>query len=218
MATALKYTDRTLAEAKQLVIDCQTFDGTPQMLPQTGTKYTVICYFEDDPTVAPSSVATSGDAEATVSAAPGAEDRKRDFLSALTGELGKPYIWGKDGPDAYDCSGFVQFALQQVGKDPTGDQNSQMLHAHFSREENGRLLDLEDEVARLGDLAFYGQAGSISHVGVCISAEEMIEAGGGDQTTTSAEAARAQSAEVRKVRIDRRGDLACIIRPSALPW
>ena len=34
---------------------------------------------------------------------------------AALGELGKPYVFGSDGPSAFDCSGLTQWAWQQAG-------------------------------------------------------------------------------------------------------
>ena len=30
-------------------------------------------------------------------------------------QIGKPYVWGATGPNAYDCSGLVQAAFRQAG-------------------------------------------------------------------------------------------------------
>ncbi|BCN53289.1 hypothetical protein A5N78_22420 [Prescottella equi] len=36
-------------------------------------------------------------------------------LAAATTQTGKPYLWGGNGPDAWDCSGLVQWAFRTVG-------------------------------------------------------------------------------------------------------
>jgi cell wall-associated NlpC family hydrolase len=46
-------------------------------------------------------------------------------ISYALAQLGKPYIWGGAGPDAFDCSGLTMMAWAQVGETLlhyTGDQ------------------------------------------------------------------------------------------------
>ncbi len=217
MATALRYENRQFEEAQNLFKDCQSFSGIPQLLPQTDGTFTVVCFFEEDTTISPPSSAADDTPPPEVTAAPNTDDRRTTFLEGMEAELNKPYIWGADGPDAYDCSGFAQFALELLGKDPTGDQTAHMLFVHFSKAEHGRRLGAL-EPADLGDLVFYGTAESVSHVGVCINATEAIEAGGGGRDTRTVDDAVAQNANVRRVLISRRSDQVAIVRPNALPW
>ncbi|MGW0198554.1 C40 family peptidase [Nonomuraea sp. NPDC003201] len=36
-------------------------------------------------------------------------------LKAAASKLGRPYVWGAEGPDTFDCSGLVQWAFAQAG-------------------------------------------------------------------------------------------------------
>jgi cell wall-associated NlpC family hydrolase len=36
-------------------------------------------------------------------------------IAAARSQLGEPYLWGGTGPDAWDCSGLVQWAYRQAG-------------------------------------------------------------------------------------------------------
>jgi cell wall-associated NlpC family hydrolase len=36
-------------------------------------------------------------------------------LRAAATKLGRPYVWGAEGPDTFDCSGLVQWAFAQAG-------------------------------------------------------------------------------------------------------
>jgi lysozyme family protein len=130
-------------------------------------------------------------------------------------ELGKPYLWGADGPDAYDCSGFVQWALKPLGLDPAGDQTAAGLYRFFS---DGRSSEVSVDESRLGDLVFFGSDESITHVALAWGNEEMLEAGGGGRKTITVAIARQVGAEVRIRRIARRPDLVGILRPNAIPW
>jgi cell wall-associated NlpC family hydrolase len=37
------------------------------------------------------------------------------FIAEALAQVGKPYVYGAAGPNAFDCSGLVQYCLQQVG-------------------------------------------------------------------------------------------------------
>ena len=37
------------------------------------------------------------------------------MISVASSKLGCPYVWGAKGPNAFDCSGFVYWCLNQVG-------------------------------------------------------------------------------------------------------
>lgn len=37
------------------------------------------------------------------------------FLTVATSEVGKPYVFGATGPNTFDCSGLVQYALSLAG-------------------------------------------------------------------------------------------------------
>lgn len=130
-------------------------------------------------------------------------------------ELGKPYIWGAEGPEAYDCSGFVQWGLRHLNLDPPGGQTAAGLFRFFS---NNRSRPVTVAEADLGDVVFFGTNESVTHVGLAWGGSNMLEAGGGGRNTTSAEIARKQGAKVRIRPIERRKDLVAILRPLALKW
>ena len=37
------------------------------------------------------------------------------LIAEASKHLGKPYVWGAKGPNAFDCSGFIYYCLRQVG-------------------------------------------------------------------------------------------------------
>jgi len=123
----------------------------------------------------------------------------------------KPYIWGGEGPDGYDCSGFVQKLLQAASIDPTGDQSADCLYHFFLK--NGLL-----NYFGLGSLAFYGSRERIIHVGFCIDSKVMISASGGGRNVTTSQIARSQGASIKFEPIKYRKDfIACIMPPYYLP-
>jgi cell wall-associated NlpC family hydrolase len=54
-----------------------------------------------------------GSGPATLSGAPGS--RINVMLAAAMSRKGLPYVWGDNGPDAFDCSGLVQWSFAQAG-------------------------------------------------------------------------------------------------------
>lgn len=38
-------------------------------------------------------------------------------MDAAMGQIGKPYVFGTDGPDTFSCAGLVRFALRSAGVD-----------------------------------------------------------------------------------------------------
>lgn len=67
---------------------------------------------------------------------------------------GKPYVWGAEGPDAFDCSGLVKYALEKsFGKS----------FPHYSGDQYAMSRPVKDP--QTGDLVFFGPGGR-NHVGV----------------------------------------------------
>lgn len=127
--------------------------------------------------------------------------------------IGVPYIFGGEHPCyGYDCSGLVQHILQSVGVDPAGDQTAQKLFEHFSVV--GRI-----SVPRAGALTFYGKnTNAITHIGFMIDSHRMVEAGGGNASTTDTNRAIQQGAFVRQRPHDFRKDLVAILMPNYPEW
>jgi cell wall-associated NlpC family hydrolase len=82
---------------------------------------------------------------------------------ALT-QLGKPYVWGADGPDSFDCSGLTMWAYAKVGISLPHYTGSQWnAGAHVSR-----------EALQPGDLVFF--YGDLHHMGMYIGNGQMVHA------------------------------------------
>ena len=41
--------------------------------------------------------------------------RADDVIAAALAEQGKPYVWGDEGPNTFDCSGLMQWVFAKVG-------------------------------------------------------------------------------------------------------
>ncbi len=127
-----------------------------------------------------------------------------EYAMQLTG---LPYIWGGDDPiRGFDCSGLILELLQAAGVWQGGDATAAQIEAHFK----------ENVAAEptFGTLVFFGAGPSaISHIGFCLNATQMIEAGGGDHTCVNAEISAAKNAFVRVRPISRRKDVVCYRHP-----
>jgi cell wall-associated NlpC family hydrolase len=79
------------------------------------------------------------------------------------GAIGKPYIWGADGPEGYDCSGLTMAAWRAAGHSLPHNAASQWgVTAHISRSQ-----------LQPGDLVFYVGLG---HVGIYVGGNQIIHA------------------------------------------
>ncbi|RFS81510.1 hydrolase [Actinomadura spongiicola] len=86
-------------------------------------------------------------------------------------QLGKPYIWGADGPDAYDCSGLTMMAYRAAGISIPRTTFDQWRHGTHIRRGNQQP----------GDLVFFNSGPGSSpsnpgHVGIVLNAHQMINA------------------------------------------
>ena len=112
----------------------------------------------------------------------------------------------------YDCSGLVQELYAMVGADPEFDQTAQLLYDHFKDKSITGPRDT-------GALVFYGRdINSITHVGMIIEGQTIIEAGGGNSKTLDLNAAGLQNAYVRLRPFNRRSDVVAVLMPKLLPW
>ncbi|MGV9266473.1 C40 family peptidase [Kitasatospora sp. NPDC003701] len=84
-------------------------------------------------------------------------------------QLGKPYVWGGNGPSGYDCSGLVQQAFRRSGISLPRVADDQ--YAATTPITAGQL--------RRGDLLFWsdsGRASGIHHVGIYLGGGTFVEA------------------------------------------
>jgi cell wall-associated NlpC family hydrolase len=91
-------------------------------------------------------------------------------LRAAESRQGLPYVWGADGPSAFDCSGLVQWAFAQAG--------IRMPRVADDQARAGPAVPLSE--LEPGDLLFYHTdptaPGYISHVAIYLGNGWMIQA------------------------------------------
>ena len=113
----------------------------------------------------PTGVSTSRTTEAMRSKA--VEFAKRQVLA------GKPYVWGDEGPNSFDCSGLVYAAYRSAGLGwPNWDRLNSALYYRYVKQIP--LAEMQP-----GDLLFYSYDGSTSkihHISIFAGNEMMWEA------------------------------------------
>ncbi|MFI6485791.1 C40 family peptidase [Nonomuraea sp. NPDC050663] len=91
-------------------------------------------------------------------------------LKAAISKLGRPYVWGAEGPNTFDCSGLVQWAYAQAGV-----RMPRVTHQQWVA---GVQVPLKD--AQPGDLIFWRHdptnPGYISHVAIYWGNGQMLHA------------------------------------------
>ncbi|MCL9793735.1 C40 family peptidase, partial [Frankia sp. AgKG'84/4] len=79
-------------------------------------------------------------------------------------QLGKPYVWGAEGPNTFDCSGLTQWVWQKGGVG--------LSHYTGSQWNEGRRVGRAELLP--GDLVFFDA--DLGHVGIYVGAGKMIHA------------------------------------------
>jgi cell wall-associated NlpC family hydrolase len=127
--------------------------------------------------------------------------------------IGLPYIFGGQHPSlGFDCSGFIQIITQSVGVDPSGDQTAMSLYNYY-------VAQGAKSPITAGALLFYGKSTyAITHVAFAISEHQIVEAGGGDSTTTNVDRAIQADAFIRVRPANHRKDLVAVLMPKYPEW
>ncbi|MFD9393292.1 NlpC/P60 family protein [Streptomyces sp. NPDC060000] len=93
-----------------------------------------------------------------------ASGRAGAAVAAVRSALGRPYVWGANGPTGFDCSGLMQWSYAQAGISLPRTSQAQ---AHA-----GRRVPLSE--ARPGDIVTYRS--DASHVGMYVGNGQVIHA------------------------------------------
>jgi cell wall-associated NlpC family hydrolase len=91
-----------------------------------------------------------------------------DAVDLAASLIGRPYVWGAEGPDAFDCSGLTQYVYQEFGVELPRRAISQ-----------SRVGDPTSRRLQRGDLVFFStdsRQSEVTHVGIYEGGGTMIEA------------------------------------------
>lgn len=95
------------------------------------------------------------------------------MLSFANEQLGKKYVYGTEGPDTFDCSGFVYYCLKHVGVNI-----GRMSSASYAKYDGWtKITSFED--MKPGDILFFRdeKSSAVSHTGIYLGNAEVIHAG-----------------------------------------
>lgn len=137
------------APAKTYYVQTNTAATTKQVSTastQSNTTYTAPA--QNNTAAKPAQQQASSQAATTQTAKPQASTQSNSstaqtVVSAAQSQIGKPYVWGATGPNAYDCSGLVQYAYSQAGKNvgrTTYQQAGAGQHISVSQAQAGDIL------------------------------------------------------------------------------
>lgn len=80
--------------------------------------------------------------------------------------LGTPYVWGANGPQFFDCSGFMQYVYAHFGVSLSRTTFTQINEGTYVAREN----------LQPGDLIFFGTESNPHHVGMYVGNNSYIQA------------------------------------------
>lgn len=100
-----------------------------------------------------------------------AQGSNSDLISYAYNFIGKPYVWGADGPKSFDCSGFTKYVYNAFGVDLP----------HYTGSQIGKGSSVSKNNLKQGDLIFFNTDGPVSHVGIYVGDGEFIHASSGSR-------------------------------------
>ena len=105
---------------------------------------------------------------ATAPAATGsAAQRQQAVVKLAKSQVGKGYVWGGNGPDAYDCSGLVQSIYSKVG-------GVQLPRVTTDQVKMGTTVSMDQ--LQPGDLLYWGSVDAPYHIGIYIGNNQYVHA------------------------------------------
>lgn len=96
-----------------------------------------------------------------------ANSHSNDLVSIAYSYIGYPYISGSNGPNGFDCSGFVQFVYSKIGTSVSRSTTTQLY--------DGLGVSYED--AKPGDIIVWGYSGgNATHTALYVGNGTMVHA------------------------------------------
>ena len=163
-ASAASQAQQTLAQitAQQKVLQSKIADYRAQYAALTAPQRAIVAAS----TGAVAAPTTAASAPRTLYAAgAGTESAAaRKAVSTALAQVGKPYVWGAAGPNAFDCSGLTQYSWSSAG----------VALPHSASAQSGMGTPVSRTQLQPGDRVFFYSP--VSHVGMYIGNGQMVHA------------------------------------------
>ena len=88
------------------------------------------------------------------------QNKVETVVNLAYAQLGKPYVWGAEGPNSFDCSGLIHYIYKQVG----------VSMPRSSKEQSNVGTKINKSDLQSGDLIFSSTdgTGGVSHVAIYV--------------------------------------------------
>ena len=99
-------------------------------------------------------------------------DDRTKIVEEVNKYIGVPYLWGGNNPDAFDCSGLVQWTLKKT-HNITIPRTTYLQYNKWSNNFNSNLSMIQK-----GDLVYFSTYGQnpVSHVGIYVGNNQFVHA------------------------------------------
>lgn len=95
------------------------------------------------------------------------DDKADKIVKLAKKQVGKPYVYGATGPNAFDCSGLVQYVYKKA-------TNETLPRTTFSQVHQGKKVSINH--LKKGDLLFWGSVLAPYHVGIYVGNGQYVHA------------------------------------------
>lgn len=111
-----------------------------------------------------SSRSSSNSGSAVISTSASGSSLGQALVNQASKYLGTKYVYGGSSPSGFDCSGLVQYSCRQVG----------ISVGRSSRDQYRNGVSVSKSDLQVGDLVFFGNGSTVSHVGIYAGNGQMI--------------------------------------------
>ena len=97
-------------------------------------------------------------------------------LNLAYSKIGSPYVWGAEGPNSFDCSGFTSYVFRNAAG---------VSIPRTSSAQSGYGRTVSKSNLQAGDLVFFNTSGKgVSHVGIYVGGGNMIHSPSSGKTVS----------------------------------